>query len=273
MSLDDTLLDEPFTIVLPSNEEYTPSNFKGRYRGEITMREALAKSINVPTVRLGMQVGIPNIIHVARKFGIESTIYPYPSTALGASEISLKEMVSAFSVFPNEGLRVEPFFIRRIEDIYGNVMEEHTPVIHEVIPTDIAHQMITVMREVVNYGTSVRAKVLKADVAGKTGTDNDYTNAWFIGYNPSITAGVWAGFLQEKTLGNDETGSRVALPIWIDFMETYFENHPKETFPEDTIPTFVPPQRDDEEGEEVVPENPLRRTRKIIEEDILPRQP
>lgn len=270
MSLDDTLLDEPFTIVLPSNEEYTPSNFKGKYRGEITMREALAKSINVPTVRLGMQVGIPNIIHVARKFGIQSTIYPYPSTALGASEISLIEMVSAFSVFPNEGLRVEPFFIRRIEDIYGNVMEEHTPVIHEVLPTDIAHQMITVMREVVGYGTSVRAKSLKADVAGKTGTDNDYTNAWFIGYTPSITAGVWAGYLQEKSLGDDETGARVALPIWIDFMTTYLEDHPDEHFPDDTDPTFVPPQRDEDEEGEQVPDTPVNRKRKIIEEDILP---
>ncbi|MBN2433107.1 MAG: PBP1A family penicillin-binding protein [Acidobacteria bacterium] len=271
MSLDDTLLDEPFTIVLSNNEEYAPRNFKGKYRGEITMREALAKSINVPTVRLGMQVGIPNIIHVARKFGIESTIYPYPSTALGASEISLMEMVSAFSVFPNEGLRVEPFFIRRIEDIYGNVLEEHTPVIHEVIPTETAHQMITVMREVVSYGTSVRAKSLKAHVAGKTGTDNDYTNAWFIGYTPSITAGVWAGYLQEKTLGDDETGARLALPIWIDFMKTYLEDHPDETFPEDTDPTFVPPRRDDEEeGEETAPEIPLHRKRKIIEEDILP---
>jgi len=269
MSLDDTLLDEPFTIILSNGEEYNPRNFKGNFRGEITLREALAKSINVPAVRLGLQVGIPNIARLVRKFGITSTIHPYPSTALGASEISLMEMVSAFSVFPNEGLRVEPFFLKRIEDIHGNILEEHTSVIHEVVPTEIAHQMITVMREVVQYGTSVKAKSLKAEIGGKTGTTNDFTDAWFIGYTPSITAGVWVGFLKDKALGDNETGAQAALPIWIEFMQDYLQDRPEEKFPEDTSPSFVPVRRDDDkkDGPQT---KPLRRNNRIIEEDITP---
>lgn len=260
-SPDDTILDKPFTIVTETGEEYSPKNYDHKYKGLITLRQALAESRNVPAVRLGVMVGIENVIQTARKFGITAPLYPFPSTALGASEVPVYQMVSAYTVFPNEGIRAKPFFISRIEDRNGNIIEKHEPIYSKVIPVRVAHEMISMLRGVVKYGTSVKAKVLNAEVAGKTGTTNNFTDTWFIGFNPSLTAGVWVGFDEKKSLGDKETGSRDALPIWINFMKVYLKNHGDEKFPADTDPGPRPhPLNPDKNGN-----NP---NKKIIEENI-----
>ncbi len=261
MSPDDTVLDEPITIVSDIGVEYSPLNYDEKFRGPITLRKAIAESINVPAVRLALQVGIPAVIQTARKFGITSELYPYPSTALGACEITLFEMVSAFSTFPNDGYRVEPYFINRIEDYHGNVLEEHRNRIHEVIPAEMSRTMVSMLRGVVQFGTSQKAKSLNAEIGGKTGTTNDFTDAWFIGFTPSLTAGVWIGYDEKKSLGDKQTGSEAALPIWIVFMSDYLKLHPKERFPADTAPYLSEPTP--EPGPETV--GPRR---KIIEEDL-----
>lgn len=261
MSPDDTVLDEPITIVSDIGVEYSPLNYDEKFRGPITLRKAIAESINVPAVRLALQVGIPAVIQTARKFGITSELYPYPSTALGACEITLFEMVSAFSTFPNDGYRVEPYFINRIEDYHGNVLEEHRNRIHEVIPAETSRTMVSMLRGVVQFGTSQKAKSLNAEIGGKTGTTNDFTDAWFIGFTPSLTAGVWIGYDEKKSLGDKQTGSEAALPIWIVFMSDYLKLHPRERFPADTAPYLSEPTP--EPGPEVV--GPRQ---KIIEEDL-----
>jgi penicillin-binding protein 1A len=217
------VLDEPLTLVDDLGVEYAPRNYTEDFKGNITLRQALAESINIPAVRIGLAVGIPNVIRTARKFGITSQLRPYPSIALGAFEITLLEQVSAFSTFPNDGYRMEPYFIQRIEDYHGNVLEEHKKNVHEVIPGDTARDMISMLRGSVEFGTSQKAKSLGAPCAGKTGTTNDFTDSWFIGFTPSVTAGAWVGFDEKKSLGDDETGARVALPIWIDFMKDYLK--------------------------------------------------
>lgn len=246
MTPEDTVLDEPLTIFSDIGTEYTPQNYEKGFQGRITLRKALAESINIPAVRIAMQVGIPNIIQTARKFGITSNLYPYPSMALGSSEISLWEMVSAFSAFPGDGYRMEPYFIQRIEDYHGNVLEAHKPVVHQVIPRDTSRTMVSLLRGVVEFGTSTKARDLRVDVAGKTGTTNDFTDAWFIGFTPSLTAGVWVGLDEKDTLGNGEAGARTALPIWIEFMKGYLKGRPREYFPADTSPYAAPPDRSEE---------------------------
>lgn len=261
MSPDDTVLDESITIVSDIGVEYSPLNYDEKFRGPITLRKAIAESINVPAVRLALQVGIPAVIQTARKFGITSELYPYPSTALGACEITLLEMVSAFSTFPNDGYRVEPYFINRIEDYRGNVLEEHRTRIHEVIPAEASRTMVSMLRGVVQFGTSQKAKSLNAEIGGKTGTTNDFTDAWFIGFTPSLTAGVWVGYDEKKSLGDKQTGSEAALPIWIAFMSDYLKHHPPERFPADTAPYLSEPTP------EPSPETVGPR-KKIIEEDL-----
>ena len=261
MSPDDTVLDEPITIVSDIGVEYSPLNYDEKFRGPITLRKAIAESINVPAVRVALQVGIPAVIQTARKFGITSELYPYPSTALGACEITLIELVSAFSTFPNDGYRVEPYFINRIEDYRGNVLEEHRNRIHEVIPAQASRTMVSMLRGVVEFGTSQKAKSLNAEIGGKTGTTNDFTDAWFIGFTPTVTTGVWIGYDEKKSLGEKQTGSEAALPIWINFMADYLKIHPRERFPADTSPYLSEPSP--EPGPDTV--GPRK---KIIEEDL-----
>lgn len=243
MSPDDTVEDSPITITDDIGQEYTPSNYDGEFRGTITLRQALAGSINVPAVKVAMEVGIPEVVSTARRFGITGPLHAYPSTALGACEITLLEIVSAFSAFSNDGVRVDPFYIRRIEDIHGSVLEEHRAVTHPVIPTNVARTMVSMLRGVVEYGTAAKARSLNAELAGKTGTTNDFTDTWFCGFTPSLTAGAWVGFDEKKTLGNGETGAKDALPIWILFMQDYLKGRVPERFPTDVTPLAGPDEK------------------------------
>ena len=216
---DDLILDAPTTFN-SAGVPYTPHNFDRKFEGNITLRHALAESRNVPAVKLAQKVGMPTVTEYARRFGITSQIVPFLPVALGAADLTLYEQTSAYTVFPNDGLRIEPRYIRKVTDYEGHVLEEDFPDAKDVISQRTARTMVSLLEGVVTHGTGISARKLNHPVAGKTGTTNDYTDAWFIGFTPSVTCGVWVGFDEKKNLGANETGGHAALPIWIDFMRT-----------------------------------------------------
>jgi penicillin-binding protein 1A len=226
----DTIVDTPFTTV-SGGQEYSPRNYDEKFEGTITLRRALAGSRNVPAVKLAAQVGIENVVETTRRFGITSPLPPYLPLALGAAEITLLEHTSAFTVFPNDGIRVTPHLIRRVTSYDGAVLEEVRPEIHDVIQPETARMMSAMLMDVVNFGTGVRAKELGRPAAGKTGTSNDYSDAWFIGFTPWLTAGVWVGNDDRGvSLGKKEAGSLAAVPIWVEAMKAAHEGTPVEEF-------------------------------------------
>jgi penicillin-binding protein 1A len=214
------IVDEPVTFIDRwSGEPWTPRNYDRKYKGAVTLRIGLEESRNVVTAKLldflSPQVGVD----YCRRFGITSPVYPYLSLSLGSFEITLLELVSAYSVFPNKGLRARPYFIARVEDNEGNVLEENLPESSEVISPQTAYMMTYLMQGVVSAGTGAQAARLGWPLAGKTGTTDDYSDAWFIGFSPSLCAGVWVGHDKKVTLGSRQTGAAAALPIWADFFE------------------------------------------------------
>jgi penicillin-binding protein 1A len=214
---DDKILDEPTTFD-SGGTPYKPHNFDNRFEGVITLRHALAESRNVPAVKLAQQLGMPTVTEYARRFGITSPLPPFLPVALGAADLTLYEQTSAFTVFPNDGIRLEPRLITKVTDYDGHLLEEDYPEAKDVTSARTARVMVQLLQGVVQHGTAMAAKKLNHPVAGKTGTTNDYTDAWFIGFSPSITCGVWVGYDEKRTLGNNETGAQAALPIWMDFM-------------------------------------------------------
>src|SRR5208337_1338673 len=216
-SPDDTILDEPISFDTPSGP-YSPHNYDEKFEGIITLRRALAQSRNIPALKLANKVGIKSVIEYAARFGITSKLPPYLPVALGSAEITLMEQTSAYSVFPNDGVRVTPRYITKVTDYEGRVMEEDYPEVKDVISARTARIMTAMLREVVLHGTGVAAAKMPFPVAGKTGTTNDFTDAWFVGFSPIMTCGVWVGFDEKKTLGAKETGAHAALPIWMNFM-------------------------------------------------------
>src|SRR5438270_8813635 len=176
-------------------------------------------SRNNPALKLADQLGIKTVIDYAHRFGITSNLPPYLPVALGSAEITLLEQTSAYSVFPNDGVRIVPRYITKVTDYEGRVLEEDYPEVKDVIGAKTARTMVGMLRQVVLHGTGVAASSLKAPLGGKTGTTNDFTDAWFVGFSPVTTCGVWVGFDEKKSLGPKETGARAALPIWIDFMK------------------------------------------------------
>jgi penicillin-binding protein 1A len=218
-SPDDTILDEPITFETGSGP-YTPHNYDEKFEGTITLRRALAQSRNIPALKLASKIGIKNVIDYAGRFGITAKLPPYLPVALGSAEITLMEQTSAYSVFPNDGVRVTPRYITRVTDYEGRVLEEDYPEVKDVISSRTARIMTTMLREVVLRGTGVAAAKMPFPVAGKTGTTNDFTDAWFVGFSPTVTCGVWMGFDEKKTLGAKETGAHAALPVWMNFMSS-----------------------------------------------------
>jgi len=216
---DDTIADSPVMFQTVSGP-YVPHNYDEKFEGTITLRRALAQSRNIPALKLADSLGIKTVIDYARRFGITSNLPPYLPVALGAAEVTLFEQTSAFSVFPNDGVRVIPRYITKVTDYDGRVMEENYPEVKDVISAQTARIMTSMLREVVLHGTGVAASSMKYALAGKTGTTNDFTDAWFIGFSPSMTTGVWIGYDEKKSLGVKETGAHAALPIWMDFTKT-----------------------------------------------------
>jgi len=222
----DTILDAPFTTI-SGGQPYSPRNYDEKFEGTITLRRALAGSRNVPAVKLAEKVGINSVVDMTRKFGITTPLPPYLPLALGSGDMKLIEHVSAFTVFPDDGIRIDPHMIRRVTSYDGALLEEAHPGIHEVISPEVAHTMTAMLEEVVQFGTGIAAKALKRPAAGKTGTTQDYTDAWFIGFTPQITAGIWVGYDDKQiSLGKKETGARAALPIWLQFMQNGMSGMP-----------------------------------------------
>ncbi len=214
---DDTILDEPVTFQTPSGP-YIPHNYDDKFEGMITLRRALAYSRNIPALKIADRIGIRTVIDYAHRFGITANLPPYLPVALGSAEVTLLEQTSAFSVFPNDGVRIAPRYITRVTDYEGRVLEEDFPDIKDVIGSRTARIMTSMLHEVVLHGTAVSAAKMPYPLAGKTGTTNDFTDAWFVGFSPTLTCGVWMGFDEKKTLGEKESGARAALPLWIQFM-------------------------------------------------------
>jgi penicillin-binding protein 1A len=217
----------------PSSETglWQPQNFDGEFWGETTLRTALVNSRNIITIKLLENIGIDYAVSYAKTLGIESPLSKNLSLALGTSEVTLQELVRAYGVLANEGKRVVPYFITKIVDRTGQVFEENQPVSEQVIDSRIAFMSAYVMQDVVESGTGRRVKSIGRPVAAKTGTTDNNTDAWFLGFTPSLVSGVWVGFDRKKSLGEHEAGSTAAAPIWLYFMEKVLQNAPMETFP------------------------------------------
>jgi penicillin-binding protein 1A len=213
--------------------DWRPHNYDGSLgNGDLPLKTALAKSMNVPAVHLLQTVGIQTGAQMVRRFGIKVPMAPYLPSALGATEVPLDQMVSAYSVFPNRGIRVEPHLIRRVLDRDGATLEEWEKTTYKVVNEYVALTMVSMMRGVVQAGTATAAQSLGVPLAGKTGTVNDHTDVWFIGYTPTYVTGVWMGYPgKKKPLGDDMTGGVGALPFFIDFMKDFLKDKPKDDFP------------------------------------------
>ena len=218
------VMDEPISYdVGPEQDPYEPTNYDHTYEGPITLRRALEKSRNVPAVWMMNEIGPETVVDFARRLGFTSPIPPFLSVALGSAESTLLEVASAYSAFPNRGTRMVPYQIERIVDRAGDVLETGRPIPQDALRPDTAYIMVSLMRGVIQRGTGVRASRLGWPLGGKTGTMDDYTDAWFVGFGPDITVGVWVGYDEKKTLGDGEEGARVALPIWIDFVRAHID--------------------------------------------------
>jgi penicillin-binding protein 1A len=231
--------DEPVTYDLgPNQPPYEPLNYDRKYEGPVTLRWALEDSRNIPAVKAMEEVGPATVVGYAKQFGLRGDFPAYLSLALGAAESTLLDMTSAYAAFPNQGVRMVPYSVVSIADRDLNVLEEGRPQPREAIRADTAFIMTNLLRGVVQNGTARRALSLKWPVAGKTGTMDDYTDAWFIGFDPNITIGVWVGYDEKKPLGKDETGANAALPIWMDVMRAYVEKRADRQHP----PDFAAPE-------------------------------
>jgi penicillin-binding protein 1A len=225
------MVDAPISYHNPwNNETWSPKNYTNDYLGPMTLRRALELSRNTVAVKLLEQIGVKYAINYADRFEVSKSMQPYLPLALGVSESTLIDMVRAYSAFANQGLMMKPYYIDKILDRDGNLMEQSLPQPKEVMRADIAYLMTDVLEGVARRGTAVKARVLNRPVAGKTGTTDDCTDAWFIGYTPSLVCGVWVGFDEKKSLGKKETGAEAALPIWIEFMQTILKDKPVEEF-------------------------------------------
>src|SRR5580693_1061140 len=262
----DTIVDTPFTVI-SGGQPYSPRNYDEKYEGTITLRRALAGSRNVPAVKLAEKVGISSVVDMTRRFGITTPLPPYLPLALGAADMKLSEHVSAFTVFPNDGIRIDPHMIRRVTSYDGALLEEAHPEVHDVLSPDVAHTMTAMLEEVVQFGTAMKAKSLGRPAAGKTGTTQDFTDAWFMGFTPQLTAGVWVGYDDKQiSLGKRESGALAALPIWMEFMEKAMAGTPALNFAnvvtleqqaeEHHVHTDVPDTRPEEELPSPVKEKP-----------------
>jgi len=225
-------VDEPVSYQPgPNQPPYEPLNYDRKYEGPVTLRWALEDSRNIPAVKALAELGPPNVIKVAARFGLPANMPPYLSLALGSVEETLWDMTSAYTAFPNQGVRMRPYSVVSIADREGNIIEENRPEPHEAIRADTAYVMTNLLHGVVLRGTAAAAKSLDWPLAGKTGTMDEYTDAWFIGFDPNITVGVWVGYDEKKPLGSNETGAQAALPIWMDFMKVFIDTRADRTNP------------------------------------------
>ena len=225
----DIIVDGPVSFSTP-NGPYTPHNYEPNYKGGMTLVEAFAESRNIPALKLADRYGIRKVIDTAHRFGITSNLPMFLPVAIGAADITLAEQVGGYSVFPNDGIRIEPTYIRKVTQADGMPLEQAPGEVTEVISVETARTMMQFLQAVTAHGTGAAAAQLKHPLGGKTGTTNDFTDAWFIGFSPSVTCGTWIGFDDRESLGEKETGAKAALPMWMDFMRAAIANKPNEAF-------------------------------------------
>jgi penicillin-binding protein 1A len=225
---------EDAPVVYPAGRggrEWKPDNYDRKFRGPITFQQALEESVNIAAVKVQERIGIRRTVDVVRRLGVESQLIENLSLALGASDLTLLEITSAYGTLPNQGAWVQPTAIRYVLDAQGKLLEENIPQARQALAPEVAYVMTHMLKGAVERGTGVGAKALGRPVAGKTGTTNDYSNAWFIGFTPQLVTGVWVGYDRPRSLGRDETGSRVAVPLWTTFMAEALAGTPVEDFP------------------------------------------
>jgi penicillin-binding protein 1A len=246
-------------------EKWKPRNFGEKFFGDTTFANALALSRNIVTIKIAQDIKIDTIVSFARQLGIESPLIEDLSMALGSSSLTLDEMCRAFAIFASEGKRVKPYFITKVLDREGKLIEEFKPPPkpEQVVSPQLAYLMTHLLKGVIQFGTGKNAKDLNWSLAGKTGTTNDYADAWFVGYNPDILTGVWVGFDERKKLGEFETGSRAALPIWKEYMAYALQTMTKRDFPIPDGIVFV--NIDQKTGKLVTPETKFQLSQAFIE--------
>jgi penicillin-binding protein 1A len=227
------VLDAPVVKAMEEEGEFwKPENYSGKFFGHTTLKEALTKSRNLVTIKVAEKVGIRKVIEKAEKFGIEEKLNPDLSVSIGSGAVSLMEMVYAFSVFPNLGVRHEPFYITKIENAKGDIINEYeTSEPIEVLKESTAHTMTDMMVNVVENGTGKRALVIPRLIGGKTGTTNENKDTWFVGYMPDLVSGVWVGFDDFQPVGRYRTGSNTALPAWVKYTKNVYHDFGKRLFP------------------------------------------
>jgi penicillin-binding protein 1A len=232
------LVDEPTTFDAGAGQPpYSPRNYDRKFMGPLTLRRALEQSRNIPSVKVIDMLGPTQVAAYAKKFGFSQDFRPFLSMALGAQEVTLLEITSAYSAFPNHGIRMEPYLAEAINDRDGSLLEERRPQPRDAIRADTAFVLTNLMQGVVQHGTAAAANALDWPLAGKTGTVDDNTDAWFVGFDPNVTVGVWIGNDEKKPIGYNETGTTAALPMWMDFMKVYIELYGDRENP----PKFAPP--------------------------------
>jgi len=227
------IIDSPiiFHRAVTEFKGWKPVNFEKKFFGPTTLRTGITHSRNIVTIKLLDKIGVGYAASYARRFGIVSPLDANLALALGASQVSLSEMVTAYGAIANGGVRMERIFIKSVEDRNGDVIEKNEPVGFEAIPKATAYIMVNAMENVVREGTARRiGRKMKRPIAGKTGTTNNFIDAWFIGYTPDLVCGVWVGKDNNEPLGNKETGSRAAIPIWMGFMEKALQSTPVTDF-------------------------------------------
>ena len=229
----DIILDTPVSFRAGNGKEWAPRNYDKKFRGPITLRTALANSVNVPAAKLLQKLGTTLVSSYAKRMGIRSRLVPDLSLALGTSEVNLLELTSAYGVFANQGVRVSPVFVLRVEDKNGKVLEKSRVVAEEVLSPETSLTMTSMLASVVDNGTAASARALgfTLPAAGKTGTTDDYSDAWFVGYIPNLVTGVWVGFDWKKPIGPGMTGAAAALPVWVDVMTAATAGHTPQEFP------------------------------------------
>jgi len=220
------LIDAPVSYPAGSGQIYSPHNYDHKFEGPVTLRWALEESRNVPAIKMMDTLGPKNVLEYAKRFGFEEDFPPYLPIALGAGDATLLEIASAYSTFPNQGVRMKPFTVLNVKDRDGNLLEENRGEPSDVIRADTAFVMTNLLKGVLVRGTAIRAASMAAQwpLAGKTGTVDDNTDAWFVGFDPDLTVGVWIGYDDKrKSLGTAEQGSFAALPMWMEFMKAYID--------------------------------------------------
>ncbi|MFH2055715.1 MAG: PBP1A family penicillin-binding protein, partial [bacterium] len=233
----DILYDTPIVLTIPGAKEWRPHNFDNRFDGPMTLREGLARSRNLIAIKLLQQVSPERVIFYAERMGIDTPLRPYPTLAIGTSEVHLLNLVSAYTTFPNGGIRIEPRYITKVVDRYGNVLEENKLSTKEVVLTpQTAYMMVNLMQSTFDHprgtGHSARYQGFLRPAGGKTGTSDSFCDNWFLGYTPQITAGCWVGFDDKTSIGKNQTGATNALPIWTEFMKAAHDSLEIENFVE-----------------------------------------